>query len=72
MLFVGLVDTVRAGVSTYRIEVYFDDIYQHPCVDNVGESLYGTEEWDKHWSKLNSDGNITWGRMCLILTGGRT
>ncbi|KAF8599467.1 phosphoglycerate mutase-like protein [Ceratobasidium sp. AG-I] len=28
---------------------------------NVGESLYGTGDWDNHWSKLNGDGNITWG-----------
>ncbi|PWY98513.1 phosphoglycerate mutase-like protein [Testicularia cyperi] len=28
---------------------------------NVGESKYGTPEWDAKWSLLNGDGNITWG-----------
>ncbi|CAE6480594.1 unnamed protein product [Rhizoctonia solani] len=28
---------------------------------NVGESKYGTVEWDKKWSLLNGDGEITWG-----------
>ncbi|THU84942.1 phosphoglycerate mutase-like protein [Dendrothele bispora CBS 962.96] len=28
---------------------------------NVGESKYGTEAWDEYWSKLDGDGEITWG-----------
>lgn len=31
-------------------------------LDNVAESFYGTASWDDHWSKLNGDGNMTWGR----------
>ncbi|KAG8741092.1 hypothetical protein FRC10_003333 [Ceratobasidium sp. 414] len=29
--------------------------------DNVAESFYGTQAWDDYWSKLNGDGNMTWG-----------
>ncbi|KAG8792078.1 hypothetical protein FRC12_007267 [Ceratobasidium sp. 428] len=28
---------------------------------NVAESFYGTEAWDDYWSKLDGDGNMTWG-----------
>ncbi|KAJ3551114.1 hypothetical protein NM688_g4921 [Phlebia brevispora] len=28
---------------------------------NVAESIYGSVTWDDYWSKINSDGNITWG-----------
>ncbi|KAG9089799.1 hypothetical protein FS749_001052 [Ceratobasidium sp. UAMH 11750] len=28
---------------------------------NVAESFYGTQVWDDYWSKLNGDGNMTWG-----------
>ncbi|KAG8935787.1 hypothetical protein FRC02_006337 [Tulasnella sp. 418] len=28
---------------------------------NVAEANYGTEAWDSYWSRLNGDGNITWG-----------
>ncbi|KAF8649011.1 hypothetical protein AX16_006125 [Volvariella volvacea WC 439] len=28
---------------------------------NVAESKYGTKAWDNHWSKLNGDGELTWG-----------
>ncbi|CAE6416868.1 unnamed protein product [Rhizoctonia solani] len=28
---------------------------------NVGEAKYGTEEWDRKWSLLNGDDDITWG-----------
>ncbi|ELU36450.1 hypothetical protein AG1IA_09521 [Rhizoctonia solani AG-1 IA] len=36
-------------------------------VDNLAESTYGTAAWDDYWSKLNGDGNITWGRDKLSL-----
>ncbi|GAB1526564.1 Probable phosphoglycerate mutase pmu1 [Rhizoctonia solani] len=28
---------------------------------NVGESKYGSKEWDEKWSLLNGDGEIIWG-----------
>lgn len=28
---------------------------------NVAEAKYGTSLWDSYWSKLNGDGEITWG-----------
>ncbi|ELU36447.1 histidine phosphatase superfamily domain-containing protein [Rhizoctonia solani AG-1 IA] len=28
---------------------------------NVGESKYGSKEWDEKWSLLNGDGDIIWG-----------
>ncbi|SCZ90286.1 BZ3500_MvSof-1268-A1-R1_Chr1-3g01894 [Microbotryum saponariae] len=28
---------------------------------NVAESKYGTAAWDAYWSRLETDGNITWG-----------
>ena len=28
---------------------------------NVAESHYGTQNWDAHYSKLYTDGNMTWG-----------
>lgn len=28
---------------------------------NVAETKYGTAEWDRHWSKLNGDGELVWG-----------
>ena len=28
---------------------------------NVAESQYGTESWDAHYSKLYTDGHMTWG-----------
>ncbi|KAK7453401.1 putative phosphoglycerate mutase pmu1 [Stygiomarasmius scandens] len=28
---------------------------------NVGEAKYGTKAWDEYWSKLDGDGEITWG-----------
>ncbi|KAF8693835.1 hypothetical protein AX14_002251 [Amanita brunnescens Koide BX004] len=28
---------------------------------NLAEQKYGTKEWDEHWSKLNTDGEIRWG-----------
>ncbi|KAJ6570983.1 hypothetical protein DFH09DRAFT_982365 [Mycena vulgaris] len=29
---------------------------------NVAEEKYGTKAWDDYWSKLNGDGELTWGR----------
>ncbi|KZT22861.1 hypothetical protein NEOLEDRAFT_1118963, partial [Neolentinus lepideus HHB14362 ss-1] len=29
---------------------------------NVAEAKYGTKAWDDYWSKLNGDGEITWGQ----------
>lgn len=37
-------------------------------IDNVAESFYGTPSWDDYWSKLNGDGNMTWGREYFWLT----
>ncbi|BGP52917.1 putative phosphoglycerate mutase pmu1 [Rhodotorula sphaerocarpa] len=28
---------------------------------NVAERSYGTPEWNRYWSKVNGDGNMTWG-----------
>ncbi|KIJ31716.1 hypothetical protein M422DRAFT_36152 [Sphaerobolus stellatus SS14] len=28
---------------------------------NTVESIYGTEEWNRKWARLNGDGNIVWG-----------
>ncbi|CDS82355.1 related to PMU1-putative phosphomutase [Sporisorium scitamineum] len=28
---------------------------------NVAETQYGTPAWDSYWSKLNTDGTLTWG-----------
>ncbi|GAA5980573.1 hypothetical protein JCM10908_001693 [Rhodotorula pacifica] len=28
---------------------------------NVAEDHYGSEEWNRYWSKVNTDGNMTWG-----------
>ncbi|GBE83130.1 histidine phosphatase superfamily [Sparassis latifolia] len=33
---------------------------------NVGEQKYGTKAWDDYWSKLNGDGEITWGPDPLL------
>lgn len=28
---------------------------------NVAEQRYGSAEWNRYWSKVNTDGNMTWG-----------
>ncbi|TDL19205.1 phosphoglycerate mutase-like protein [Rickenella mellea] len=28
---------------------------------NVAEAKYGTEQWDAHWAKLDTDGELVWG-----------
>ncbi|KAI0081465.1 phosphoglycerate mutase-like protein [Panus rudis PR-1116 ss-1] len=33
---------------------------------NVAEAKYGTPAWDAYWSKLTTDGNITWGPDALL------
>jgi len=38
---------------------------------NVAESFYGTASWDVHWSKLNGDGNMTWGPDALLTDLGK-
>ncbi|KAF8599466.1 phosphoglycerate mutase family protein [Ceratobasidium sp. AG-I] len=38
---------------------------------NVAESFYGTASWDDHWSKLNGDGNMTWGPDALLTDTGK-
>jgi hypothetical protein len=39
-----------------------------PFVDNLAESFYGTASWDDYWSKLNTDGNMTWGRAFMRIS----
>ncbi|ODH46359.1 hypothetical protein GX48_07550 [Paracoccidioides brasiliensis] len=36
---------------------------------NVAERLYGTEAWDRYWSKLDGDGNLFWSDAHLTETG---
>ncbi|QRV96967.1 histidine phosphatase family containing protein [Ceratobasidium sp. AG-Ba] len=38
---------------------------------NVAESFYGTQAWDDYWSKLNGDGNMTWGPDALLTDLGK-
>ncbi|CAE6444331.1 unnamed protein product [Rhizoctonia solani] len=38
---------------------------------NLAESTYGTAAWDDYWSKLNGDGNITWGPDALLTDLGK-
>ncbi|KAB5591992.1 GTPase-activating protein gyp1 [Ceratobasidium theobromae] len=38
---------------------------------NVAESYYGTANWDDYWSKLNGDGNMTWGPDALLTDLGK-
>ncbi|KAH7335706.1 histidine phosphatase superfamily [Rhizoctonia solani] len=38
---------------------------------NLAESTYGTVAWDDYWSKLNGDGNITWGPDALLTDLGK-
>lgn len=38
---------------------------------NVAESFYGTPSWDDYWSKLNGDGNMTWGPDALLTDLGK-
>ncbi|KDR77515.1 hypothetical protein GALMADRAFT_224840 [Galerina marginata CBS 339.88] len=38
---------------------------------NLAESKYGTKAWDDYWSKLNGDGEITWGPDPLLTPLGK-
>ncbi|CAE6350726.1 unnamed protein product [Rhizoctonia solani] len=38
---------------------------------NLAESAYGTAAWDDYWSKLNGDGNMTWGPDALLTDLGK-
>ncbi|KAJ7665583.1 histidine phosphatase superfamily [Mycena rosella] len=38
---------------------------------NVGEEKYGTKAWDDYWSKLNGDGELTWGPDAELTTVGK-
>ncbi|KAL5632159.1 hypothetical protein ACGC1H_000239 [Rhizoctonia solani] len=38
---------------------------------NLAESAYGTAAWDDYWSKLNGDGNMTWGPDALLTELGK-
>ncbi|KAK7050599.1 F-box domain-containing protein [Favolaschia claudopus] len=39
---------------------------------NVAEDKYGTEAWDDYWSKLNGDGELTWGPDPELTDLGKT
>ncbi|KAK7682286.1 hypothetical protein QCA50_014489 [Cerrena zonata] len=45
-------------------------------IDNVAEAKYGTPAWNErkysYWSKLDGDGNITWGPDALLTPTGET
>ncbi|RDB24444.1 hypothetical protein Hypma_008411 [Hypsizygus marmoreus] len=38
---------------------------------NVAEAKYGTAAWDDYWSKLNGDGEITWGPDAELTSKGK-
>ncbi|GAA5913522.1 hypothetical protein JCM8208_000700 [Rhodotorula glutinis] len=39
-------------------------------VHNVAERVHGSSEWDRYWSMLNGDGNMTWGPDPLLTPVG--
>ncbi|PBK69371.1 phosphoglycerate mutase-like protein [Armillaria solidipes] len=39
---------------------------------NVAESKYGTQAWDDYWSKLDGDGELTWGPDPLLTPLGES
>ncbi|KAI0755238.1 phosphoglycerate mutase-like protein [Daedaleopsis nitida] len=49
--------TAEAGT---RYKVFF--LSRHgQGIHNIAEAKYGTQEWDRYWSKRNGDDELTWG-----------